>query len=153
MNEPHIDLTGHLGADPTLRTTPNGVAVTDLRIATTRRYKVGEEWRDGETMWFEVAVWKQLAENVCATLKKGDKVCVSGRLLQRSWTREDGSVGASLVIDATAVGLDLGRSPAAVRRPMREGSAAAVLEERWQGAPETSSASSPVEELPAEIAA
>lgn len=137
MNEPTIELTGHLGADPELRYTPNGAAVADLRIATTRRFKTGEEWQDGETMWFEVAVWNRLAEHVRESLHKGDKVMVKGRLLQRSWTRDDGTVSTKLVIDATGVGIDLGRAPVQVKLPVREGSAAASLPERWgsEGAP------------------
>ena len=135
MYEPTIELTGHLGGDPDLRFTPNGHPVVDLRVATTRRFKVGEEWQDGETMWFEVACWKQLAEHVSESLKKGDKVMVTGRLLQRSWTREDGSVSTKLVIDATAVGIDLSRGPAKVMLPMRESSGAASLPERWATEP------------------
>lgn len=135
MNEPTIELTGHLGADPDLRFTPNGFPVVDLRVATTRRFKVGEEWQDGETMWFNVSCWKQLAEHVAGSLHKGDKVVVTGRLSQSSWTREDGSVSSKLVIDATAVGIDLSRAPAKVMLPMREGSAAASLPEHWASEP------------------
>ncbi len=135
MYEPHIDLTGYLAFDPTVKFTPNGHQVVDLRVATSRRYQVGEEWHDGETLWFDVACWKQLAENVSQSVKKGDKVVVSGKLLQRSWTREDGSVGTTLVIDATHVGIDLGRHPVVVRRPIRDGSAADALRERWDTGP------------------
>ncbi len=131
MYEPHIDLTGYLAFDPAVKFTPNGHQVVDLRVATSRRYQVGEEWRDGETLWFDVACWKQLAENVAESLKKGDKVVVSGKLLQRSWTREDGTVGSTLVIDATHVGIDLARSAVVVKRPIRDGSAADALREHW----------------------
>lgn len=135
MNEPHIDLTGHLGADPTLRFTPNGVPVGDLRVATTRRYKLGEEWLDGETLWFEVVVWKQLALHVFDSLHKGDKVTVSGRLLQRRWEKEDGTSGTKLVIDANSVGVDLVRAPVLVKLPVREGSVVETLSERWEDRP------------------
>lgn len=131
MHEPQIHLTGNLAFDPEVRYTPNGVAVVDLRVATTRRFKMGEEWKDGETLWFDVACWKQLAENVGASLKKGDKVTVAGRLLQKSWTREDGTVSTKLVIDASAVGADLNRFPVKVTRPVRDGSIAEALPERW----------------------
>ncbi len=131
MYEPHIDLAGNLASDPTIRFTPNGHQVVDLRVATSRRYQVGEEWHDGETLWFDVACWKQLAANVAESLKKGDKVIVSGRLTQRSWTREDGSIGSTLVVDATNVGVDLARNPVVVKRPIREGSAAEALRDRW----------------------
>jgi single-strand DNA-binding protein len=123
VNEPQIHLTGNLAFDPNLRTTPNGVSVLDLRVASTQRRKVGEEWQDGETLWFDVACWKQLAENASTSLHKGDRVTVSGRLAQKSWTKEDGTTGVKLVIDATAVGVDLSRYPVTVAKPVRESAA------------------------------
>lgn len=131
MNEPQIQLTGNLAFDPDVRYTPNGVPVVDLRVGTTRRYKVGEEWRDGETLWFDVACWKQLAENAGGSLKKGDKVTVSGRLVQKTWTREDGSSSVKLVIDAATVGVDLSRFPVRVEKPIRTGGAADALSDKW----------------------
>lgn len=131
MHEPQIQLTGNLGYDPDVRYTPNGVAVVDLRVGTTPRVKMGEEWRDGETLWFDVACWKQLAENAGGSLKKGDKVTVSGRLLQKTWTREDGSSSVKLVIDATSVGADLSRFPVRVVKPIRAEGAAAALADKW----------------------
>ncbi|MGB8652732.1 MAG: single-stranded DNA-binding protein [Mycobacteriales bacterium] len=131
MNEPQISLTGNLARDPELRFTPNGVPVADLRIGSTQRRRVGEQWEDGETLWFDVACWKQLAENVCASLKKGDRITVAGRLAQRSWARGDGSTGTTLVVDASAVGVDLGRYPVTVRKPVREGSAVEVFADRY----------------------
>ena len=131
MQEPQISFTGNIGFDPVVRYTPNGVAVVDLRVGTTRRVQVGEQWQDGETLWFDVSCWKQLAENVSTSLKKGDRVTVNGRLLQKSWTREDGSVSTRLVVDATFVGADLGRHPVKVVRPVRDGSSAEVLPHRW----------------------
>jgi single-strand DNA-binding protein len=127
VHEPQISLTGNLAFDPEVRFTPNGVPVTDLRVATTRRFKVGEEWQDGETLWFDVACWNKLAENAGTSLKKGDKVTVTGRLLQKTWTRDDGTSSVKLVIDASTVGVDLGRFPVKVEKPIRVGGAADAL--------------------------
>ena len=121
MNEPQINLAGNLAYTPTLRYTPSGVAVTDLRVATTQRRRVGEEWEDGETLWFGVTCWKQLAENAVASLKKGDRVTVAGRLAQRTWKKEDGTEVVNLEIDATAVGVDLSRYPVSIEKPVRVG--------------------------------
>lgn len=131
MNEPQIHLTGNLAFDPQVRYTPNGVPVADLRVGSTRRYKVGEDWQDGETLWFDVACWKGLAENVSSSLKKGDRVTVAGRLTQRTWQREDGSSSVKLVVDASAVGVELSRHPVKVLKPAREGSAGQSFPERW----------------------
>ncbi|MCW2501519.1 MAG: single-strand binding protein, partial [Frankiales bacterium] len=131
MHEPLISLTGNLAFDPTLRYTPNGVAVVDLRVASTQRRKAGEDWEDGETLWFDVACWKQLAENANASLHKGDRVTVTGRLAQKSWTREDGSTSVRLVVDATALGIDLTRHRITVVKPVRESAAEATFPDRW----------------------
>jgi single stranded DNA-binding protein len=119
VNEPQISLAGNLAYTPTLRFTQNGVAVTDFRVASTQRKRVGEQWEDGETLWFGVTCWKQLAENVAKSLHKGDRVTVAGRLAQRTWTKDDGTDVVNLEIDASAVGVDLGRYPVTVDKPQR----------------------------------
>jgi single-strand DNA-binding protein len=131
VNEVSISLVGHLGGDPELRYTPNGIAVCDVRLATTPRRKVGEEWQDKETLWFRVTCWRELAENVAATFKKGDRVLVQGRLLQQSFERNDGTIATKLVIDADAIGPDLSRCAADLKRPVREGSSADLMPEKW----------------------
>lgn len=131
MNEPQITITGNLAFDPDVRITPTGVPVVDLRIASTRRTKVGEDWEDGETLWFDVACWKQLAENVGGSLHKGDRVTVEGRLIQKTWTREDGSTSVKLLIDARTVGVDLSRYPVRVLKPARVGGAGDLLADKW----------------------
>jgi single stranded DNA-binding protein len=119
VNEPQISLAGNLAYTPKLRYTQTGVAVTDLRVATTQRRRVGEQWEDGETLWFGVTCWKQLAENVAKSLQKGDRVTVAGRLAQRTWKKEDGTDVVNLEIDASTVGVDLGRYPVAIDKLLR----------------------------------
>jgi single stranded DNA-binding protein len=85
MAETHVTLTGNLTDDPDLRFTPNGTEVANFRLAVTARIKDGEGWRDGETSFFRVNVWRQLAEHVAESLSKGDRTVVIGRLKSRSW--------------------------------------------------------------------
>ncbi len=80
---------GHLGADPEMRYTANGSAVTTFRVATTRRYTVGEERRE-DTEWFSVVTWNRLAEICAQYLTKGRQVYVEGRMQTRSWDGQDG---------------------------------------------------------------
>lgn len=117
MNEPQITLTGNVGAPPTLRMAA-GTPVTSFRIgATPRRLdKATDTWSDAETMWFTVTAWRGLAEHCAASLGKGDKVVVTGKLTQRTWTADDGSARAGLEIEAASVGLDLSRSTAVPAR-------------------------------------
>ena len=117
MNEPQITLTGNVGAPPTLRMAA-GTPVTSFRIgATPRRLdKATDTWSDAETMWFTVTAWRGLADHCVASLVTGDKVVVSGRLTQRTWTGDDGSSRVGLEIEAATVGLDLSRTSAVATR-------------------------------------
>lgn len=131
MREPTISFGGNLGGDPELRFTPNGVAVCDLRVATTPRREIAGEWQDKETLWFKVSCWRQLAEHVAASFKKGDRVIVSGRLLQHTYERGDGTLKTDLLVDAALVGADVARFPVEIKRTVRAGSSAEVLGDKW----------------------
>ena len=85
-----VMIIGNLGADPELRYTPNGKAVTDLRIAVNQSYSTADGERKQETEWFSVVVWNKTAENCSQYLTKGRKVYVEGRLRTRSWEGDDG---------------------------------------------------------------
>jgi single-strand DNA-binding protein len=93
----HTTIVGNLVEDPELRFTQNGIAVANLRVAVTQRIQQDGQWRDGETSFFKVNVWRGQAEHLADSLAKGDRVMVTGRLRQRSWeTPEGDEVGASL---------------------------------------------------------
>ena len=83
MADTHVTITGNLTDDPDLRYTPNGHPVANFRLAVTARVKDGDGWRDGETSFFRVNVWRQLAEHVAESLTKGDRAVVIGRLKSR----------------------------------------------------------------------
>ncbi len=85
-------LVGNLGADPEVRYSPSGAAVTNIRIATS------EVWRDkqsGEqqerTEWHRIVFFGRLAEIAGEYLKKGQQVYVEGRLQTRKWQDRDGN--------------------------------------------------------------
>jgi single-strand DNA-binding protein len=116
--EPFITVVGNVGADPRTRVVAGGQVVTDFRIASTPRKvdRSTDAWSDGETMWFGVSCWRVLAENVAASLKKGDRVVVTGRLRARSWKTEQGEERSNLEIEAQTVGFDLARGKAVQER-------------------------------------
>ncbi len=90
----HTTIVGNLVDDPELRFTNTGIAVTNLRVAVTQRIQQDGQWRDGDTSFFEVNVWRGQAEHLADSLTKGDRVMVTGRLRQRSWeTRGRQAVG------------------------------------------------------------
>jgi Single-strand binding protein family len=71
--------------DPELRFTNNRIAVANLRVAVNQRIQQDGAWRDGDTSFFKVNVWRGQAEHLADSLSKGDRVMVTGRLRQRSW--------------------------------------------------------------------
>jgi single-strand DNA-binding protein len=89
----YTSIVGNLVDDPELRFTNNGTAVANLRVAVTQRIQQDGTWRDGETSFFKVNVWRGQAENLADSLAKGDRVMVSGRLRQRSWETPEGRSG------------------------------------------------------------
>ena len=119
MHEPLITVVGNVAGPPRQRSTPNGVSVADFRIAATprRQDRATEAWSDGETMWFGVTAWRALAEHCAASLKKGDRVVVTGRLTTRSWQTDGGERRSALEVEASTVGLDLSRGTAAYVKP------------------------------------
>ena len=82
MADTHVTITGNLTDDPELKHTPNGNLVANFRLAVTARVRDGEGWRDGDTSFFHVNVWRQLAEHVAESLSKGDRAVVVGRPAQ-----------------------------------------------------------------------
>ncbi len=103
-----ISLTGLVATTPKHVVTGSGLTVTSFRFASTqRRYDRAEQkWVDGETNWYTVATFRQLATNVNASLQKGQRVIVTGRLRVRDWATDD-KRGTNVEIDADAVGHDL----------------------------------------------
>ncbi|MQC47916.1 MAG: single-stranded DNA-binding protein [Chloroflexi bacterium] len=83
-------IIGHLGADPEMRYTANGNAVTTFRVATSRSYNDASGERREETEWFRVVTWNRLAETCAQYLVKGRQVFVEGRLQTRSWDDPQG---------------------------------------------------------------
>ena len=81
-----VELLGRVGTDPEMRYTPNGTAVTQLRLATERRRQDGETEAD----WHNVVVWGKSAEAVNEYIGKGDRIYVAGRLAQNTWEGDDG---------------------------------------------------------------
>ncbi len=86
-----VILIGNLGRDPEVRYTPNGSAVCNVSLATTRNWKSKDSGeRQEETEWHRVVFFDRLAEIAGEYLKKGRPVYVEGRLKTRKWTDKDG---------------------------------------------------------------
>ncbi len=86
-----VILIGNLGADPESRSTPSGMAITRIRLATTERRKDRDsgEWTD-HTEWHRVVLFGRLGEVAAQYLRKGSKVYIEGSLRTSKWQGQDG---------------------------------------------------------------
>ena len=92
-------IMGRLTADPELRTTASGVAVTTFSVAVDRRFqRQGEE---KQTDFIDCVAWRSTAEFVSKYFAKGSMAVVSGRLQIRDWTDREGGKrrSAEVVVD------------------------------------------------------
>lgn len=119
MSESTITVQGYVGSMPILRKAGDHV-VANFRLACTpRRFDRKEQkWVDTATSWYSVSAWRAFGENVAASIKSGDPVIVTGRLVLREWTNSMGEAQSSYEIEADAIGHDLTRSRTSImRRP------------------------------------
>ena len=87
-----VIIVGNLGRDPEVRYTPNGNAVCNVTVATSRQWKNKDSGeKQEETEWHRVVFYDRLAEIAGEYLKKGRSVYVEGRLKTRKWQDKDGA--------------------------------------------------------------
>lgn len=120
MAENTVTLVGNLTRDPELRFTTGGRGVASFGLAVNRRYQQNGEWQD-QTSYFNIVAWGQMGENAAATLTKGMRVMVTGRLEQREYTTREGDKRSTIEINADEIGPSLRWATAQVERTAREG--------------------------------
>ncbi len=96
-----VMLLGRVGADPELRSTKNGTAVVQFRLATDRYSK--SNGGQSETDWHTVVCWGKTAEAVARYVHKGDRVHLCGRLQQHSWQTDSGERRSKVEVHASEV--------------------------------------------------
>jgi single-strand DNA-binding protein len=107
MND-SLSTRGLVATVPNHIVTSEGLPITSFRLAASQRKynRSTQSWENGETNWFTVTAFRQLATNIAACVAKGDRIVVSGRLSVRDWQSGERS-GTVVEIDADAVGHDL----------------------------------------------
>ncbi len=85
-----VQIIGYLGADPEMRYTQQGTAITNLRVAVSRSWKGQDGELQEETEWFRITAFEKLAEICNQYLNKGSRVYVEGRLQTRKYTDKEG---------------------------------------------------------------
>lgn len=105
MNQ--VTIVGNLAADPELRYTGTGIPVANFTVAVSHR-----EYHDGAKQdrldgFFSCVAWRTTAENATKTLRKGTRVVVAGKLVQRKFDDADGNKRSVIEIQVSHVGPDL----------------------------------------------
>lgn len=113
-----ITVIGNLTADPELRWTGNGAAVADFTIASTPRVydRNSGKWKDGESLFLRCSMWRNAAENVAESLRKGMRVIAQGRLVQRSYETKEGEKRTVVELQVDEIGPSLRSARAQVTR-------------------------------------
>ena len=115
-----VTIVGNLTRDPELRFTATGQANTTFGVAVNRRWqnRQTQEWEEA-TSFLDVVAWADLAENVAQSLKRGDRVVVTGRVDQRSWENTEGDKRSKVEITANEIAPSLRRATVAISKNER----------------------------------
>jgi single-strand DNA-binding protein len=117
-----VTLVGNITDDPELRFTPSGAAVANFTVAVNRRYKnQAGDWEDKLDGFFRCNCWREMAENVAESFRKGTRVMVVGRLQQRSWDDQEGNRRSAFEVQVDEVGPSLRWATATVQKSQRSG--------------------------------
>ena len=119
MADNSITLVGNLTKDPELRFTTGGRGVASFGLAVSRRYQVNNEWQE-QTSFFNVVAWGSLGENAAASLTKGTRVVVTGRLEQRTYETKEGEKRNVVEVIADEIGPSLRWAQAQIERVARD---------------------------------
>ena len=103
-----VTAAGIVATTPRHVQTEEGIDITSFRLESNRRRYDDElqQWVDVDTNWYTVVAFRALAANAEKSLRKGDRVVVSGRVRIRDWEHDSGS-GTSVEVEADALGHDL----------------------------------------------
>ena len=118
-SENSVTLVGNLTRDPELRYTTGGRGVASFGLAVNRRYQQNGEWQE-QTSFFNITAWGDLGENAAASLTKGARILVTGRLQQREYETREGEKRTIVEVIADDLGPSLRWAQAQVERISRD---------------------------------
>ena len=97
----NVSLIGRLTAEPEIKKTQSGLAVTRFCIAVDRQFvKQGEE---KQTDFINIIAWRQTAEFICKYFTKGQRIALTGRIVTGSYTDKDGNKRYTFEVQADNV--------------------------------------------------
>jgi single-strand DNA-binding protein len=119
MADNSVTLVGNITREPELRFTGGGKGVASFGLAVNRRYQVNGEWQE-KVSFFNIVAWDSLGENAAASLHKGNRIIVSGRLEQRDYETREGEKRTVVEIIADEIGPSLRWARAEIERIARD---------------------------------
>lgn len=120
MADSTVTIVGNITRDPELRFTAGGKGIASFGLAVNRRWQQNGEWQE-KVSFFNVTAWDTLGENIAASLTKGTRVIVTGRLEQREYETKEGEKRNVVEIVADEIGPSLRWARAEVERIARDG--------------------------------
>ena len=120
MADSTVTIVGNITRDPELRFTAGGKGIANFGVAVNRRWQQNGEWQE-KVSFFNVTAWDTLGENIAASLTKGTRVIVTGRLEQREYETKEGEKRNVVEIVADEIGPSLRWARAEVERIARDG--------------------------------
>lgn len=115
----NITIVGNLTREPELRFTKSGDAVVNLSVAVNERVKQGDDWVDGEPSYYDLKVWRKLAENVAENLNKGDRIVAVGKMKIEKFEDKEGNQRSKPVMTVDEIGESV-RFKGSSRKPAAE---------------------------------
>jgi single-strand DNA-binding protein len=114
-------IVGNTTADAELRFTQGGLAVAGFTVAVNERKfnRETNEWTDGDTTFVRCSVWREAAEQVAASIPKGTRVIVTGKLKMQEYETKEGTKGQSLEMQVDEIGPSLRYATAIVTKAAR----------------------------------
>lgn len=116
----HITIVGTVGTNPEFKVHDSGMPRATFRIASTERRRTENGWENGDTNWYSVTCFRSLATNVNASVTKGQRLIVQGRLQLNEYTPEGGIKRIRPEIVAGAIGHDLTVGPVSATKRATE---------------------------------
>jgi single-strand DNA-binding protein len=149
-----ITITGLVATIPRHILTSEGLSITSFRLASTQRRfdRSQERWIDGETNWYTITSFRQLALNCSTSVEKGQRVLVTGRLRIREWDNGE-RVGTTIDIEADSIGHDLSWGTASFSRSIVSSAAPVATSEAASGEVADPDAAAEEDETAPELAA
>lgn len=151
-------ITGNLTADPEVGFTRDGASqYARFTIASTpRRYdRDTGQWVDGDTLFLRAIAWRDLADHVADSLRKGTRVTATGTLRQSNWETPEGEKRSAIDLHVDEIGPSLRFATAKVAkaarndgRPAPVDPAAGPQDDPWASAPQPATAGAPAQGVP-----